>query len=245
MKILRLAVHPRHARFYQRFLSRMLELRSAPVGGAVGPSQEIYSEVRRTIKSKTVIASVGNLAASGGYYIAAGANKIVANPGTITGSIGVIMEFIQLQELLGKIGVGLEVVTSGEFKDIGSPHRKMTEKDRELLLEVIDDIQDQFVEAVARGRNLSPEKVREIADGRIFTGARAKDLGLVDNLGNFHDAVALAKKMTGIQGEVQLVYPKKERASLLDLFMDDDTESLHRAVTNYIRTRIEYRWDGF
>ena len=188
---------------------------------------------------------MGSLAASGGYYIASAADKIVANPGTITGSIGVIMEFIQLQELLGKIGVGLEVLTSGEFKDIGSPHRKMTEKDRELLRTIINDIQEQFVDAVAKGRDLSVEKVREIADGRILTGAKAKELGLVDVLGNFRDAVDLAKKMTGITGEVTLVYPRKSRITLLDLIFQNTSESLSRAIVDALRPELAFRWDGF
>jgi protease-4 len=141
--------------------------------------------------------------------------------------------------------VGLETLTSGEFKDIGSSHRKMTERDRELLLGVIQDIQSQFVEAVAQGRDLPVDKVAEIADGRIFTGSRAKELGLVDALGNFQDAVDLAKRMTDITGEVALVYPKREKPSFLDLFFETASESLHNAIIDFLRTRIEYRWDGF
>jgi protease-4 len=220
-------------------------LRIDSPGGRVGPSQEIYREVRRTIKTKKVIVSMGSLAASGGYYIASAADKIVANPGTITGSIGVIMEFIQLQDLLGKIGVGLEVLTSGEFKDIGSPHRKMTEKDRALLRTLITDIQEQFIDAVAKGRDLSAEKVREIADGRIFTGAKAKELGLVDVLGNFRDAVDLAKKMTGITGDVTLIYPRKARIGLWDLIFQDTSEALSRAIVDALRPELAFRWDGF
>jgi protease-4 len=220
-------------------------LRIDSPGGSVGPSQEIYREVRKTIETKKVIVSMGNLAASGGYYIASAADKIVANPGTITGSIGVIMEFIQLRDLLGKIGVGLEVLTSGEFKDIGSPHREMTEKDRELLRTLINDIQEQFVDAVALGRDLPVEKVREIADGRIFTGARAKELGLVDALGNFRDAVDLAKDMTGITGEVTLVYPSKPRIRLWDLIFQDTSRALSRAIVDGLRPQLAFRWDGF
>jgi len=219
-------------------------LRINSPGGRVGPSQEIYREIRKTIKTKKVIASIGGLGASGGYYIASAANKIVANPGTITGSIGVIMEFIQLQDLLKKIGVSLEVLKSGEFKDIGSPHRKMSEQEKELLKELIFDIQDQFVKAVARGRNLSVEKVQGIADGRIFSGAKAKELGLVDLLGNFQDAVDLAKKMTGIKGEVTLVYPKKAGTRIWDLIIKDATKAFYGIITNTMRTGIEYRWDG-
>lgn len=220
-------------------------LRIDSPGGSVGPSQEIYREVRKTIKTKKVIASMGNLAASGGYYIAAASNKIIANPGTITGSIGVIMEFIQIQDLLKKMGIGLEVLTSGEFKDIGSPHRKMTDQEKELLNELISNIQAQFVHDVARGRNLSVEKVKKIADGRIFSGAKAKELGLVDLLGNFQDAIDLAKRMTGIKGDVTLVYPKKDKLRLWDLIFQNAFESFYRALADNLITRIEYRWTGF
>ncbi len=219
-------------------------LRINSPGGGVAPSQEIYREVRRTAKTKKVIASLGTVAASGGYYIAAGADKIVASPGTISGSIGVIMEFFQLEELLKKIGVGLEVIKTGEFKDIGSPHRKMSDRDRELVSGLTQEVQNQFVEAIAQGRNLNPEKVREIADGRILSGARCKQLGLVDMLGNFLDAVELAKEMCGIEGDVTLVYAKKGRGILWDLLFDDGAESLSRAIRGLLQTRIEYRWPG-
>ena len=219
-------------------------LRINSPGGGVGPSQEIYREVRKTIKTKKVIGSMGSVAASGGYYIAAATNKIVANPGTITGSIGVIMEFVQIQDLLKKIGIGLEVLKSGEFKDIGSPHRKMTEKEKKLIEGLISDVQGQFVDAVAQGRSLSVEEIQKIADGRVLTGAQAKELGLVDELGNFRDAVDLAKEMTGIEGEVDLVYPKKARSRLWDLFLEDAANALYKAIIDGLRNRLEYRWDG-
>lgn len=184
-------------------------LRINSPGGSVGPTQEIYREVRKTIQTKKVIASMGGVAASGGYYIAAAANKIVANPGTITGSIGVIMEFVRFDHLLKNIGINFEVLKSGEFKDIGSPHRELTERDRALIKSLIANIQKQFVEAVAKGRDMSNEKVQKIADGSIFSGAQAKELGLVDMLGNFEDAVELAKTMAGIKGDVTLVYSKR------------------------------------
>ncbi len=219
-------------------------LRVNSPGGGVAPSQEIYREVRKTAATKTVIASMGSVAASGGYYVACAANKIVANPGTLTGSIGVIMEFVQLEDLLQKIGVGMEVLKSGEFKDIGSPYRRLSEKEKELLSSLISDIQKQFVEAVAQGRNLPVERVREIADGRILSGSQSKELGLVDQLGNFQDAVELAKQMAGIKGEVALVYPKKSRGKLWDLVFRNASEALYRSFRNILDTRIEYRWDG-
>lgn len=219
-------------------------LRIDSPGGGVGPSQEIYREIEKTIKTKTVVASMGGLAASGGYYIAAAANKIVANEGTITGSIGVIMQFVQLQDLLQKIGISMEVVKSGEFKDTGSPHRKMSQRDRELLQGLISEVQNQFVEAVARGRNLSVEKVREIADGRILTGAKAKELGLVDLLGNFRDAVDLAKKLAGIKGDVDLVYPKKDKFKIWDIILRDMARAVYEAVVDSLETRLGYGYRG-
>jgi protease-4 len=218
-------------------------LRVNSPGGGVAPSQEIYREVRKTIPTKKVVASMGAVAASGGYYIASAADKIVANPGTLTGSIGVIMEFVQLEDLLKKLGIGMEVLKSGEFKDIGSPHRRMSEREKELIRNLILEIQRQFVEAVALGRNISVEKVQEIADGRILSGAQSKELGLVDQLGNFEDAVDLAKSMAGIKGEVTLVYPKRTRAALWDLILHDASLALVKIVRNILIPRIEYRWD--
>ncbi len=218
-------------------------LRIDSPGGGVGPSQEIHREVQKTAQSKTVIASMGGVAASGAYYIAAAANKIVADPGTITGSIGVIMQFVHLEELIDKVGIKFEVLKSGEFKDIGSSHRKMTKTERELLNALIADVQKQFVEAVAEGRNMDPNKVQEIADGRVFTGAQAKELGLVDDLGNFQDAVQMAKKMVGIKGEVELVYPKRTRMELWDLFLKSAAKSVLELFQG-MKTKVEYRWDG-
>ncbi|MFH1124780.1 MAG: signal peptide peptidase SppA [Pseudomonadota bacterium] len=219
-------------------------LRVNSPGGGVAPSQEIYREIRKTVMSKKVIASMGSLAASGGYYVASAADKIVANPGTLTGSIGVIMEFVQVEELLKKIGVGMEVIKSGEFKDIGSPHRKMSEREKELIRALILDVQKQFVEAVALGRNLPVDKVEEIADGRILSGAQSKELGLVDQLGNFEDAVDLAKSLAGIKGEITLVYPKKTRGRIWDLLLQDATKVLYESLRDIFNTRVEYRWDG-
>ncbi len=224
---------------------RAIILRIDSPGGGVGPSQEVYREVRKTIKTKKVFASMGSVAASGGYYIAAAANKIIANPGTITGSIGVIVEFVQLQDLLKKIGVGMEVLKSGEFKDVGSPHRKMSDRDRALVQDLISDIQGQFVKAVAQGRGLSEDKVMEIADGRIISGAQAKEFGLIDVLGNFRDAVELAKRAAEIEGEPTLVYPDKPGSRLWDLLFDDAAKVFKETIRKSLKTRIEYRWDGY
>jgi protease-4 len=223
---------------------RAIILRINSPGGGVGATQEIYREVLKTAKTKKVIASMSGVAASGGYYIASAADKIVANPGTITGSIGVLMEFIRLEDLLNKIGVNLEVLKSGEFKDIGSPHRKLTARERELINALVADIQRQFVEDVATGRNLSVEEVQEIADGRIFSGAQAKELGLVDVLGNFQDTVEIAKDMAGIKGEVALVYSKGGKLTLWDLLLETATRFITQLLER-IKPQLEYRWGGF
>jgi protease IV len=220
-------------------------LRINSPGGGVGASQEIYTEVLKTTKVKKVIVSLGSVAASGGYYIAVAGDRIVANPGTITGSIGVIMEFIQLGDLLKKVGVGLEVIKSGEFKDTGSPTREFTEREKELMKSLIHEIQEQFINAVADGRGMSVEEVREIADGRIITGATAKKMGLIDELGNFQDAVDLASSMTGIEGEVNLVFPKRKGISFWDLIFRNAANTLSKTMVDNLKTTIEYKWDGF
>lgn len=183
-------------------------LRIDSPGGAVAPSQEIYDAAVKARRSKKVVASMATLAASGGYYIAVGADKIFANPGTITGSIGVIMGFVDLRDLMKKVGVEANVVKSGEFKDIGANDRPFTAADRKVLQSVIDDVYAQFVSAVAKGRGLGEEKVRTLADGRIYSGHQAKELGLVDKLGGFDDAVEYTAKLAGIKGKPFLVKEK-------------------------------------
>jgi protease-4 len=223
---------------------KAIVLRVNSPGGSVGPSQEIYREIRKTIETKKVVASLGSVAASGGYYVASAADKIVANPGTLAGSIGVIMEFVQVEELLKKIGVSVEVLKTGEFKDIGSVHRKLSERDREMIRALVFDVQRQFVEAVAQGRNLPEEKVREIADGRVLTGAQCKALGLVDEIGNLEDAVELARTLVGMKGEATLVYPKKPRGKWWTLFLQDASQAAVRAVRDALMARLEYRWEA-
>lgn len=194
-------------------------LRIESPGGGTAASQEIYREVRKTAARKWVVASMGNVAASGGYYVALAANRIVANPATLTGSIGVIMEVSNIQELLRKIGVSREAVKSGPYKDIASPLRPMKPEERLLLQEVIRNVHNQFIEAVMEGRKLSREQVEKIADGRVFTGQQAKSLGLVDELGSFEDAVEVTKKLVGLSGEVKIIYPETRRFSLWDLLL--------------------------
>ena len=193
-------------------------LRIDSPGGGVVPSQEIHTEVLKARKDGRlkVVASMGNLAASGGYYIAAATDKIVANPGTLTGSIGVIMELANVQGLLEKVGVQSVVIKSGRYKDLASPFRAMSKEDRVLLQRVLDDVHDQFIQAVAAGRALNVEEVRPLADGRIFTGRQARTAKLVDELGDLQDAIKLAARMVGIEGEPRVVEPRK-RFSLRDL----------------------------
>jgi len=210
-------------------------------GGGVGASQEIYREIVKTRKMKKVVASMGGVAASGGYYVACGADRIVANPGTITGSIGVVMQFANLEDLLDKIGYKGYVVKSGTYKDIGSPFREMTQKERTLLKEVIDTVHRQFVDTVMESRNLPRDSVEAVADGRIFSGEQALNLGLVDQLGNFEDSIDLAAKLGGIKGKPNVIYAPKRRPSVFDVFM----EGLLQRVKGFMEdshVRLEYLW---
>ncbi len=200
---------------------KAIVLRLNTGGGGVGPSQEIYEEVRKLRGKKVVVASMGALAASGGYYIACGSEKIYANPGTITGSIGVIMPFVNVKDLAKKIGVEGMAVKSGKFKDIGSPLRAMTPEETGILQGVIDNVHRQFVHVVAKARKLDFEAVMGIADGRIFSGEQAKALGLVDALGNLEDAVADAGRMAKIEGEPKTILPPKKKLSILDLLKEE------------------------
>ncbi|HAM53535.1 MAG TPA: signal peptide peptidase SppA [Nitrospiraceae bacterium] len=190
-------------------------LRVDSPGGAVAPSQEIYEEVRKAVSKKKVVVSMGSLAASGGYYISAPASRILANPGTLTGSIGVIMEIPNIEGLMGKIGVKTEVIKSGRHKDIASIFRGIGKEERIILQSVLDDVHEQFIKAVAEGRKMLPDDVRKLADGRIFTGRQAVEVGLVDELGDLEDAVKVAAKLSGIKGEPEVV-EKKERTSIMD-----------------------------
>ncbi len=189
-------------------------------GGGVAPSQEIYSELRKLSSKKPVVASLSSVAASGGYYLASAAEKIVANPGTLTGSIGVIMDFSNVQGLFEKIGLKNNVVKSGKYKDIGSPHRDMTLDERKLLQNVIDNVHNQFITAIVAGRKLDRESVEKVADGRIFSGEQALALELVDSLGTIRDAIELTATMAGIKGEPKVYYTKKDRG-LLDYVMEN------------------------
>ncbi len=219
-------------------------LRVDSPGGGVGPSQEIYTEVERLAGIKPVVVSMGAVAASGGYYVAAPADQIVANPGTITGSIGVIMGFTNYEELLEKIGLRNSVVKSGKHKDLGSPIRPMTDEDRAILQALIDDVHRQFVNAIASGREMEVERVLALADGRIFSGKQAKELGLVDELGNFRDAVFLAASLANIKGEPRLVYPRKEKPDFFEYFMQEAIGQIKEGLSDENPTGLQYLWNG-
>ena len=184
-------------------------LRINSPGGSVGPTQEVYREVVKLKAKKKVFVSMGSVCASGGYYIAAAGEKVYANPSTITGSIGVIMQSVILEELLKKIGVKSNTIKAGDLKDAGTPFREMTPEERAYLDGIVKNIHEQFIKDVAAGRKMDFEKVKTMADGRIYTGLQAKDLGLVDNIGNFYDTVDDIKKVLNIKGKPQLVYSEK------------------------------------
>lgn len=195
---------------------KAIVLRVDSPGGAVAPSQEIYEEVRKATSSKKVVVSMGSIAASGGYYISSPATRIIANPGTLTGSLGVIMEIPNIEGLLNKVGIKAEVIKSGKHKDIASAFRGIGKEEREILQGVLDDVHEQFIKAVAEGRKMLPEDVRKLADGRIFTGRQAKDAGLVDELGSIEDAIKVAAKLSGIKGEPSII-SRKEKFSIVEL----------------------------
>lgn len=187
-------------------------------GGSVGATQELYRALIRLRDKKKVVASLGDVAASGGYYVASAAHKVVSNPGTLTGSIGVAMYFTDFEGLMKKVGLRSHVVKSGPYKDIGSPFRKMTEEEKRLLEGVIRDVHKQFVEDVSRARGIPLEKLKAIADGRVFSGRQALELGLVDRLGGLQEALELAKSLAGIKEEPELVFARKKQGLLRELF---------------------------
>ena len=232
------------SRYRESDIVKAVVLRIDSPGGAVGASQEIFTEALRTAQGKPVVASMGSVAASGGYYAALGAQKIVASPGTLTGSMGVIIKFANLEELFSKIGYRSEVVKSGAMKDIGSPDRPLTDDEKELLQGLINNVHEQFVQAIAAARHLSEDDVRKLADGRILSGEQAHALGLIDQLGNFTDAVLLAAELAGLpSGEPHLIYPKEDDFSLVHLLFGKGSENfVNRAFMSM--PALSYEWPG-
>lgn len=230
-------------RYRENINVRAIVFRVESPGGGVAASQEIYEEVKKTRKSgKPVVVSMGAVAASGGYYVACGADKIVANPGSITGSIGVISQFMHFNQLLDKIGIDATTIKSGKLKDSGSPFRPMNTDDRKYFQDMIDDVHDQFISAVAEERKLKKETVKRLADGRVFTGRKAYELRLIDTLGTFEDAIRIAADLGQVYGTPRIIRErKKERlADILFGEMRSDFEKLKNEILN--QPIVQYRY---
>jgi protease-4 len=215
-------------RFEEDAQVKAIVIRLNSPGGAVGPSQEIYEAVRRS--KKPIVASMGSVAASGAFYVAMGAKKIFANPGTLTGSIGVIMQLVNLSKLYDWAKVQRYAIKTGKFKDMGADYREMDDETRALLQGLVDDTLDQFKKAIAAGRSLPLDKVSPVADGRIFSGQQALALGMVDRLGGLQDAIEEAGKLGKIEGKPKVVYPERPRRNqlleaLLEESKDEDSEA--------------------
>ncbi len=183
-------------------------------GGAVAPAQEIFTELLRLKKKKRIYVSISSVAASGGYYIAVGAHKIFANPGSLTGSIGVIMQTYNVEKLMSKLGVRIEIIKSGKNKDLGSAFRPMAPEERNLLEAVLADTHEQFIKAIAGNRLLKIQEVRKLADGRFFTGQQALDIGLIDGLASFRETVEQMRRDIGLEEKIELVYPMDKKETL-------------------------------
>lgn len=219
-------------KFSKKSAVKAIVLRINSPGGAVAPAQEIFREIEKIAKKKPIVASMETVGASAAYYIASAADEIVCSNGTITGSIGVIMLLTDLQELIRHVGVSVSVIKAGKYKDIGSSVRPLTEEERKILETFAEEIHDQFINDVLAGRKgkIDEAKLRSVADGRFFTGAKAKEMGLVDTIGNFYDAVKIAGKRAGIGDDAELVYPKKSWDNYLDLFVESMTNAVAKTV---------------
>jgi protease-4 len=228
---------------------RAIVVRINSPGGAVVPSQEIFAEIRRlrADTGKPIVASLDSVAASGGYYIASACETIVSNPGTITGSIGVILQWFNMEELVKWARLEPQTITAGAMKDAGSPFRDLSPEERAYIQRITDQLHRQFIGAVAEGRKgkLTRSEVERLADGRVFTGEEAMQLKLVDQLGTLQDAIALAGRRGGIAGDPRVIYPRPERPGLLDVLAGD--ASIGTMVKKVIgnpagETRFLYRW---
>ena len=222
---------------------RGIVLRIDSPGGAVAPAQEIYNEIMKLkADHKTVYASLGTVAASGGYYIACAANYVLANPGTLTGSIAAVMAFSNIEELTDKIGIKPIIIKSGKYKDVGSPLRGMKPEERKLLQSVVDDVHQQFVQAVAKGRGLPVSEVNEIADGRIMTGQQALTLKLVDEMGGLEKTIELLAKKIGVEGRPKVI-EEKEKTPFFDWLLQSSLPSrLAATLMPASLPRLQYVW---
>jgi len=232
-------------RYADNSMVKAIVIRINSPGGAIAPSQEMFEEIRKIRQSsgKPIVASLDSVAASGGYYVAAGCDRIVANPGTITGSIGVIMQWMDIRDLLAWAKTKPQTITSGAMKDAGSPYREMTDAERGYFQHIAAELHHQFIAAVAKGRRLSEADVTRVADGRIFTGEEALSLKLVDQLGNLDDAVTAAARLAGVTGHPTTVYPRKRKRGLFDLLASDqDAESFVERFVTRRTANFLYHW---
>jgi len=214
-------------------------------GGQVAPSQEMYHAIKniRDESNIPIYVSMGSVAASGGYYAALGADSVFANAGTLTGSIGVIMQFPNYRELMEKIGVGMNVVKSQAFKDAGSPFREMTDLERQYYQDLIDDVYQQFAEVVSLERGIDEINLTTLANGRVFTGRQAQAVGLIDAVGTFQDVHKLLCEQLGIPVSRDLLYPPQSKRSLWRTIRDDMSSALpgwESGGTIQLQYRIPY-----
>jgi len=222
---------------------RAIVFRVESPGGGVAASQEIYEEVKKTRDAgRPIVVSMGSVAASGGYYVSCAATRIVANPGTLTGSIGVISHFLNFEPLMKKIGVEETTMKTGKFKDIGSPFRKTTEEDKRYFHMVLSDVYDQFVDAIVEERGLEREQVLKYADGRVFTGRQAMEYGFVDTLGTMEDAVSIAAELGGVHGKPNIVKEKKRKAFFERLIGDAAAEATKIGQDFLQQPVLQYRF---
>ena len=221
---------------------RAIVFRVNSPGGGVAASQEIFEEVKKTRNSnKPVVVSMGEVAASGGYYVSIGADKIVANPGTLTGSIGVIIQHLQADELMKKIGLEAQTYKSGRFKDLGSPFRKSTEDEKKFFDQLITNVYEQFVEDIVEARGMERAHVLRYADGRVFTGEQAVEYGFIDTLGTMEDAIAIAAEMGGIDGTPRIVRERKRRP-FIDRFFGESISEISTLKKEFLNQPIlQYR----
>ncbi len=232
-------------KFQRRASVKAVVLRINSPGGAVAPAQEIYREIIKTRKKKPVVASMQTMGTSAAYYIASSADKIVCSAGTITGSIGVIMMLADLEKIMDRVGLNVKIIKAGKYKDIGSMFRPLTDEERNILQDFAAEIHEQFIHDVAKARKgkIEEKQLRSIADGRFFTGEKAKEMGLVDALGNFYDAVKIASELGGVKGEPELIYPKKKWENYLELLMESSANALGRVFNSAraARPQVEVR----
>lgn len=220
-------------------------LRIESPGGGVTASQEIYEEVRAARDGgKPVVVSMGSMAASGGYYVACGGSRVVANRGTLTGSIGVISEFLQYGDALRKLGIDSKTIKSGKLKDSGTPMRKMTDEEQKYFQSLMDQVHRQFIAVVETERDLDHETVVALADGRVFTGEQSVDLGLVDTLGTYEDAIRIAADLAGIRGEPSIVKERKRSAWWEPLFGEANAAVKELKQELLERPILSYRYAG-